>query len=135
MDLVCWLGVLHNIFASIFILVSGLCMVHRNFFCLFSCYLPSTNPGLRHLYSYSYTDMSFIPCGGGFEYFHCSPASRRRRRKGKSRIGESKIWSRVPRDSDPRMTSLAWPAAVVNDTPVLSSERAPHVNKLTTGGQ
>jgi hypothetical protein len=26
------------------------------------------------------------PCGGGFEYLHRDPASRRRRRKGKSRI-------------------------------------------------
>jgi hypothetical protein len=24
---------------------------------IFSCYLPSTRPGLRYLYSYSYTDM------------------------------------------------------------------------------
>jgi hypothetical protein len=41
------------------------------------------------------------------EYFHRDPASRRRRRKGKSRIWDSKIWSRVPRDSDPRKTALA----------------------------
>jgi hypothetical protein len=47
------------------------------------------------------------PCGGGVEYLHRSPASRRRRRKGKSRIWYSKIWSRVPRNSDPRMTALA----------------------------
>jgi hypothetical protein len=26
------------------------------------------------------------PCGGGFEYLHRDPASRRRRRKGKSQI-------------------------------------------------
>jgi hypothetical protein len=47
------------------------------------------------------------PCGGGFEYLHRDPASRRRRRKGKSQIWDSKIWSRVPRDSDPRKTTLA----------------------------
>jgi hypothetical protein len=47
------------------------------------------------------------PCGGGVEYLHCDPASRRRRRKGKSQIWESKIWSRVRRDSDPRKTKLA----------------------------
>jgi hypothetical protein len=35
------------------------------------------------------------------------PSSHRRRRKGKSRILDSKIWSRVPRDSDMRMTALA----------------------------
>jgi hypothetical protein len=38
---------------------------------------------------------------------HRDPASRRRRRKGKSQISDSKIRSRVPRDSDPRMTALA----------------------------
>jgi hypothetical protein len=27
-----------------------------------------------------------LPCGGGVEYLHRNPASRRRRRKGKSRI-------------------------------------------------
>jgi hypothetical protein len=48
-----------------------------------------------------------IPCGGGVEYLHRDPASRRRRRKGKSQIWDSKIWSRVPRDSDPRKTALA----------------------------
>jgi hypothetical protein len=31
----------------------------------------------------------------------------RRRQKGKSRIWECKLWSRVPRDSDPRMAALA----------------------------
>jgi hypothetical protein len=41
------------------------------------------------------------------QYLHRSPANRRRRRKGKSRIWGSKIWSRVPRDSDPNMTALA----------------------------
>jgi hypothetical protein len=32
-----------------------------------------------------------IPCRGGVEYLHCSPLSHRRRRKGNSRIWESKI--------------------------------------------
>jgi hypothetical protein len=45
-----------------------------------------------------------IPCGGEVEYLHRSPASRKRRRKGKSEIWDSKMWSRSPRDSDPRMT-------------------------------
>jgi hypothetical protein len=53
------------------------------------------------------TQTDRLPCGGGFEYLHRGPASRRRRRKEKSRIWDSKIWSRVPRDSDPRMTALA----------------------------
>jgi hypothetical protein len=38
------------------------------------------------------------PWGGGVEYLHRDPASRRRRRKGKSQIWDSKI----PRDSDPK---------------------------------
>jgi hypothetical protein len=48
------------------------------------------------------------PCGGGVEYLHRDPASRRRRQKGKSHIWDSIIWSQAPRDSsDPRMTALA----------------------------
>jgi hypothetical protein len=47
------------------------------------------------------------PFGGGVEYLHRDPASRRRRRKGKSQIGDSKIWSRVQKDSDPRKTAPA----------------------------
>jgi hypothetical protein len=58
-------------------------------------------------------DESANPCGGGVEYLHRDPASRRRRRKGKSQIWDSKIWSRVPRDSDPRKTALARPAAYI----------------------
>jgi hypothetical protein len=47
------------------------------------------------------------PCGGGVEYLHRDPASRRRRRQGKSQIWNNKIWSRVPRDSDLRKIALA----------------------------
>jgi hypothetical protein len=47
------------------------------------------------------------PCGGGVEYLHRDPASRGRRRKGKSQMWDSKIWSQVPRDSDPRKSALA----------------------------
>jgi hypothetical protein len=66
------------------------------------------------------------PCGGGVEYLHRDPASRRRRRKGKSQIWDSKIWSRVPRDSDPTKTLRQGPAAYTKDRSVLSSERMPH---------
>jgi hypothetical protein len=52
------------------------------------------------------------PCGGGFEYLHRDPASRRRRRKGTSQIWDRKIWSRVPRNSDPRKTTLASPSSI-----------------------
>jgi hypothetical protein len=44
-------------------------------------------------------------------------------RLGESRISDSKIWSRIPRYSNLRMTALARPAAIVNDRPSLSSER------------
>jgi hypothetical protein len=47
------------------------------------------------------------PCGGGFGYLHRDPGNRRRWRKGKSQIWDSKIWSWVPRYSDPRKTTLA----------------------------
>jgi hypothetical protein len=53
------------------------------------------------------TRVSCDPCGGGVEYLHRDPASRRKRRKGKSQIWDSKIWPRVLRDSDPKMTALA----------------------------
>jgi hypothetical protein len=68
-----------------------------------------------------------IPCGGGVEYLHPSPASRGRRRKGKSRIWDSKIWSRIPRDSDPRMTALVRTSRnCKRQTHPLVRERAPH---------
>jgi hypothetical protein len=47
------------------------------------------------------------PCGGGVEYLHRDPASRRRLWKRKSQIWHSKMWSRVPRDSGPEKTALA----------------------------
>jgi hypothetical protein len=52
-------------------------------------------------------EVKSYPCGGGVEYLHRDPASRRRRRKEKSEIWDSKIWSRVPWYSDPRKTALA----------------------------
>jgi hypothetical protein len=38
----------------------------------------------------------------------------------------------VPRDSDLKMIPLARTTATVTDRPVLSSERAPHINKPAT---
>jgi hypothetical protein len=52
------------------------------------------------------------PCGGRVEYLHRDTASRRRRRRGKSQIWDSKIWLRMPRDSDPRKTTLARTSSV-----------------------
>jgi hypothetical protein len=52
--------------------------------------------------------------------------SRRRRRKGKSQIWDSKIWSRVPRDSDPRKTTLARASSIYKrQTRSLVREGAP----------
>jgi hypothetical protein len=70
--------------------------------------------------------IQFTPCGGGVEYLHRSPASRRRQRKGKFRIWDSKIWSRFPRDSDPRMTALARTSSnCKRQTRTMARERAP----------
>jgi hypothetical protein len=74
------------------------------------------------------------PWGGGVEYLHRSPASRRRRRKWKSRIWKSKIWSWVPRDSNPRMTALASTSSnCKRQTRPLVRDRAPH--QQTRNGQ
>jgi hypothetical protein len=72
------------------------------------------------------------PCGGGVEYLHRDPASRRRQRKGKSRIWNSKIWPQVLRNSYPKITALTRASRIANDRPVLSSERAPQINKPAT---
>jgi hypothetical protein len=78
-------------------------------------------------------ELSENPCGGMVEYLHGSPASLRRRRKGKSRLWDSKTWSRVFHGTRTREW-MRWrgPAAIVNDKPVLSSERAPQINKPVT---
>jgi hypothetical protein len=71
--------------------------------------------------------MRMLPCGGGVMYLHRSPVSRRRRRKGKSWIWDSKIWSWVPQDSDPRMTALARASSnYKRQTCPLVRESAPH---------
>jgi hypothetical protein len=54
-----------------------------------------------------FTTGGLPPISSGVEYLHRDPASSRRRRKGKSQIWDGEIWSRVPRDSDPRMNALA----------------------------
>jgi hypothetical protein len=62
---------------------------------------------VQRLYSEHERERICPPCGGGVEYLHRDPTSRRRQRKGKSEIWDSKIQSQVPRDSDPWMTVLA----------------------------
>jgi hypothetical protein len=70
------------------------------------------------------------PCGGGVEYFHRDPASRKRRRSLKS---ETVKYGREYQGTWTR-ERLRWedPAAYTKDRPVLSSERAPHKNKTVT---
>jgi hypothetical protein len=82
-----------------------------------------------------------IPCGGGIEYLHRSPASRRRQRKGKSRIWDNKIWSWVPRDSDLRKTTLVRASSIYKrQTRPLVREVAPekqgrNCQRVITGAQ
>jgi hypothetical protein len=65
------------------------------------------------------------PYGGGVEYPHRDPASHRRRREGKSRNWDSKIWSPVPRDSNPRKTALARANSMYKNRPVLRQRGHP----------
>jgi hypothetical protein len=91
-----------------------------------------------------------ISCGGGVEYLHCCPASRRRRRKGNPVpeviMGhpvpggykyEDLVWESLESETvkyghESRRTRtqewVCWwgPAATVNDKPILSSERMLH---------
>jgi hypothetical protein len=61
----------------------------------------------------------------GVTNLHRDPASRRRQRKGKSQTWDSKIWSWVSRDSDPRKTALARASSIYKMqtrlSPLLSS--------------
>jgi hypothetical protein len=75
---------------------------------------------------YRHTDWleGITPCEGGVEYLHHDPASRRRQRNGKSQIWHSKIWLRVPWDSDPRNTALARASSIyVQETDPSSRQR------------
>jgi hypothetical protein len=75
----------------------------------------------------SYLTGNTIPCGGGVEYLHRSPASRRRRRKRKSQ-SETVKYGRESHGTRTREW-LRWrgPAAIVNDKPrPLVTESAPY---------
>jgi hypothetical protein len=68
-----------------------------------------------------------IPCGGGVEYLNRNIASLMRWRKGKSRFWDSKLWSRVPWESDPKLSALARPRSnCKRQIRPLVRERAPH---------
>jgi hypothetical protein len=66
------------------------------------------------------------PCSGGVEYLHRDPASRRRRRKEKSRTWDSKMWSWVRQDWDMRMAALAMASSNCKRQTIVSSERMLH---------
>jgi hypothetical protein len=70
--------------------------------------------------------MASYRCGGGVEYLHRDPASCRRRRKGKSQ---------VPRDSDPRKTTLARASSTYKRQTRPCVREAPHKNKTVTATQ
>jgi hypothetical protein len=74
-------------------------------------------------------EFNSYPCGGGVEYLHRDPASRRRRQKG-SLISETVKYGLKSQGTRTRKR-LRWqgPAAYTKDKPDLSSERAPHKNK------
>jgi hypothetical protein len=74
------------------------------------------------------------PCGGGVEYLHRDPASCKRRRKRKFKFWDSKIWSRVPRDSDLRQAALARASSIYKrQTHPLVREGAPVINIWSWG--
>jgi hypothetical protein len=66
------------------------------------------------------------PCGGGVEYLHRDPASRRRQRKGSLKFETVKYGSESQGIRTRERLSWQGPAACINDRPILSSERAPH---------
>jgi hypothetical protein len=83
--------------------------------------------GLREVYITPATNITIaLPCGGGVEYLHRDPASRR---KG-SLISETVKYGRESQETRTR-ERLRWqePAAYTKDRPILSSGRAPHKSK------
>jgi hypothetical protein len=75
---------------------------------------------------YGYGNWLHEPCGGGVEHLHRGPASRRRRRNRKSQNWDSKIWLRVPRDSDPIKIALTRTSSIYKrQTRPLVREGAP----------
>jgi hypothetical protein len=66
-------------------------------------------------------------CGEGLNVSTLNPASRRRRQEEKCRIWDSKIWSQMPRDSNPKITALARASSSCKrQTRPLVRESAPH---------
>jgi hypothetical protein len=72
------------------------------------------------------------PCGGGVQYLHRDPASRRRRRKREVSNLRQKIWSSVPRDSDPRKAALARASSIYKRHTASRKRGRPTENKPVT---
>jgi hypothetical protein len=72
--------------------------------------------------------MELPPCGVGFEYLHHSSASRRRRQKGSLESGTVKYGRQSHGTRIRWIRWLRWrgPVALLNDRPILSSERMLH---------
>jgi hypothetical protein len=71
--------------------------------------------------TYNCSLQEIIPCGGGLEYLHRSPASRRRRRKGNSVSNETeKFGLKFCLDLDLTVSTARYRA-------ILSSERTPYI--------
>jgi hypothetical protein len=94
--------------------------------CPCGAYITNTYFKLELVINSKYFTVIWLPCRGGVEYFLRSPASRRRRRKGKSRIWDSKYGGESRGTRTQELLYWRAPAAIVNDRPVLSSESAPH---------
>jgi hypothetical protein len=72
------------------------------------------------------------PCGGGLEYLHRDPASRKKRRKGSLKTETVKYGREIQGTRTRDRPRWRGPAAYTKDSLVLSSERVPHKNKPET---
>jgi hypothetical protein len=71
-------------------------------------------------------------CGGGVEYLHHDPASHKRRWKGSLKSETVKYGLKSYGTRTQKWLCWRGPAAIVNDRLILSSERAPQINKPAT---
>jgi hypothetical protein len=114
-----FLGLFHKIVTSLFILVTVLSMFYCSFYCIFSCYLPSRKPGLRYLHICCYSDN--VEVGSNISTVALRVVGGDK--KG-SLESETVKYGRESHGTRAREW-MRWrgPAAIVNDRPILSSER------------
>jgi hypothetical protein len=86
----------------------------------------------RFIYTRNNTYIIRNPCGGGVEYLHRDPASRRRRRKGSLKYETVNYGHESQRNETRERLRWRGIAAYAKDTSVLSSERAPQKIKTVT---